>query len=100
MKKKYKVLAVVAARGGSKGIKNKNLRLINGKPLVYYSIRNLLKSNFVDTVCLSTDSKKIMETVKEFYPNILSESNQLQLYLQSMLVIKYFLILGQCKHEH
>ena len=71
MKKKYKVLAVVAARGGSKGIKNKNLRLINGKPLVYYSIRNLLKSNFVDTVCLSTDSKKIMETVKEFYPNIL-----------------------------
>ena len=71
MKKKYKVLAVVAARGGSKGIKNKNLRLINGKPLVYYSIRNLLKSNCVDTVCLSTDSKKIMKTVKEFYPNIL-----------------------------
>ena len=43
MKKKFKILAVVAARGGSKGIKNKNLKLINGKPLVYYSIKNLKK---------------------------------------------------------
>ena len=68
MKKKYKVLAVVAARGGSKGIKNKNLRLINGKPLVYYSIRNLLKSNCIDAVCLSTDSKKNNGNCKRILP--------------------------------
>lgn len=71
MKKKYKVLAVVAARGGSKGIKNKNLKLINGKPLVYYSIKNLIKSKSIDTICLSTESKKIANNVRKYFPKIL-----------------------------
>jgi len=71
MKKKFKVIAVVAARGGSKGIKNKNLRLIKGKPLVYYCIQNLIKSNSIDKICLSTDSKKIETTVKKYFPHIL-----------------------------
>ena len=59
MKKKSRVLAVVAARAGSKGIKNKNLMKIDGKPLVLHSIKTLLKSGCIDLVCLSTDSKKI-----------------------------------------
>ena len=71
MKKKFKVLAVVAARGGSKGIKNKNLKLINGKPLVYYSIKNLIESESIDTICLSTDSKLIEKSVRKYFPKIL-----------------------------
>lgn len=71
MRKKYKILAVVAARGGSKGIKNKNLKLINGKPLVYYSIKNLIKSRSIDTIYLSTDSKQIEKNVRKYFPKIL-----------------------------
>ena len=39
-----KVLCVVPARSGSKRVKNKNLRLLNGKPLIYYSIKSALNS--------------------------------------------------------
>ncbi len=70
MRKKSKVLAVVAARGGSKGIKNKNLRKINGIPLLLYSIQSLLKSGCIDFICVSTDSKKIKNIVKKKYPKI------------------------------
>ena len=41
--KKYRILAVTLARGGSKSIKKKNLALINGKPLIYYTIKEALK---------------------------------------------------------
>ena len=37
--KKYRILAVTLARGGSKSIKNKNITKINGKPLIYYTIK-------------------------------------------------------------
>ena len=40
---KYKILAVTLARGGSKGVKNKNIKKILGKPLIYYTIREALK---------------------------------------------------------
>ncbi len=59
MKKKLKVIAIIPARGGSKSIKYKNLALLNGKPLVYYSIKSAKKSRLVDRVIVSTDNKKI-----------------------------------------
>ena len=65
MKKKYKILAVVAARGGSKGIKNKNLKKIGGKPLVLHAIKTLSKIKKINTICLSSDSSKIIDVVKE-----------------------------------
>ena len=40
------ILVVIPARGGSKGIPRKNLRLLNGKPLLYYSINTALNSKF------------------------------------------------------
>lgn len=54
-----KIVAVIPARSGSKGIPNKNIRLLNGKPLVYYSIKNALSSNFIDDVIVSTDSHEV-----------------------------------------
>jgi CMP-N,N'-diacetyllegionaminic acid synthase len=61
-----KVLAFIPARGGSKGIKNKNIRVVSGKPLVSYTIAAALNSSFVDYVLVSTDSKKIASISKTF----------------------------------
>ena len=53
-----KIVSVITARGGSKGIPDKNIADINGKPLVSYSISASLNSN-IDETWVSTDSKKI-----------------------------------------
>lgn len=54
-----KILAIIPARAGSKGIPNKNIRLINGHPLVYYAINNALKSKYVTNIVVSTDSSEV-----------------------------------------
>ena len=54
-----KILAVVPARGNSKGIPKKNIVKILGKPLIYYTIKEAKKSKFITDLVLSTDSKKI-----------------------------------------
>ena len=59
MYKNKKILAVVMARGNSKGIKNKNLKKINGLPLVSIAGKLLKKINIIDRSILSTDSKRI-----------------------------------------
>lgn len=56
-----KILAVIPARGGSKGIPNKNIVEINGRPLIDYSISEALKSQYIDRIIVSTDSEKIAE---------------------------------------
>ena len=50
-------IALIPARSGSKGIKNKNIKLFCGKPLIQWSIEAALKTSFVDRVIVSTDSK-------------------------------------------
>ncbi|MDU4862339.1 MAG: cytidyltransferase [Terrisporobacter othiniensis] len=59
------IVAVIPARAGSKGIPNKNIRLLNGKPLIYYSIKNALSSKFIDEVIVSTDSKEVEVIAKQ-----------------------------------
>lgn len=54
-----RVLAVIPARAGSKGIPNKNIRIINGHPLIYYSIKNALNSELITDVIVSTDSPEV-----------------------------------------
>lgn len=53
------ILAVIPARAGSKGIPNKNIRIVGSKPLVYYSIRNAIKSKYVTDVIITTDSDQV-----------------------------------------
>lgn len=50
-----KILAVIPARAGSKGIPNKNIRIIGGHPLIYYSIKNAMSSSYITDVIISTD---------------------------------------------
>ncbi len=58
--KKKKIYSIILARGGSKGIKNKNLVKVNNKPLIFWTISQSLKSNKIDEVWVSSDSKKIL----------------------------------------
>jgi CMP-N,N'-diacetyllegionaminic acid synthase len=53
-----KSIAVIPARSGSKGLKDKNIKLLNGKPLIWYSIQSAITSGCFDEVMVSTDSEK------------------------------------------
>lgn len=66
-----KNIAVIPARGGSKGIKNKNLYKICGKSLIDYSIESLMQVKTLDDILVSTDSLKIQEHVNEKWPNVI-----------------------------
>jgi CMP-N-acetylneuraminic acid synthetase/spore coat polysaccharide biosynthesis predicted glycosyltransferase SpsG len=61
-----KILAVIPARGGSKGIPRKNLRLLNGKPLIYYSIKTALASQYSLDVYVSSEDDEILNTAIGF----------------------------------
>lgn len=52
-----KNLAIIPARSGSKGLKDKNIKILNGKPLISYSIDAAIKSGCFDEVMVSTDSQ-------------------------------------------
>ena len=56
-----KILGIVPARIGSKGLKFKNLKKLNSKPLIYWPIKTLKKSKYIDKIILNTDSKKIRD---------------------------------------
>ena len=58
------ILATICARGGSKGVKNKNIKLLNNKPLIEYSLELLKQSSLIDGYIISTESDKIIEVVK------------------------------------
>ncbi|HBR0758559.1 TPA: acylneuraminate cytidylyltransferase family protein [Klebsiella quasipneumoniae] len=59
-------LAIIPARGGSKGIPGKNIKSIAGKPLIAWSIEHALQSESIDRVIVSTDSEKIAEIARDF----------------------------------
>ncbi len=54
-----KVLAIIPARGGSKGIPKKNIKLLNGKPLIQYSIDVAKDCQYIDNIVVSTDCDEI-----------------------------------------
>ena len=60
------ILCIICARKGSKGIKNKALKLIKNKPLISYTIKQALRSKIFDEVVVSTDSKKIQKIALNF----------------------------------
>ena len=60
-----KVLAIIPARGGSKGIPGKNIKLLNGKPLLAYTSEIALRSLFLSEVILSSEDEQIIAVAKE-----------------------------------
>ncbi len=63
-----KTVAIIPARGGSKGIKFKNIRDLCGKPLIYYQLKNALDSTLISKVVLASDSDKILNVGKNLFP--------------------------------
>jgi len=60
------MIAIIPARGGSKGLKGKNIKLLDGKPMIAYTIEAAKKSNKIDRIIVSTDSKEIAEVAIKF----------------------------------
>ena len=60
-----KKIAIIPARGGSKGLQGKNYKLLNGRPLISYTIMAALESRTFDKVIVSTDSEEIAEIAKK-----------------------------------
>ena len=61
-----KNIAIITARSGSKGLKDKNIRELNGKPLMAYSIIAAQKSGLFDEIMVSTDSSRYAEIAKAY----------------------------------
>jgi len=61
-----KILAIIPARGGSKGIVNKNIAELRGQPLIAYSILQAKSSKYIDSTIVSTDNKEIQLVVKKY----------------------------------
>lgn len=72
-----KILAVIPARGGSKGIPRKNIRLLNGKPLISYTINAAKNSEYIDKVVVSTDDNEIAYVAKKFGADIVMRPSHL-----------------------
>ena len=55
------IVAIIPARGGSKGIPKKNIQIVHGKPLIVHSIQQALNTKSIDKVIVSTDADDIRE---------------------------------------
>lgn len=71
MGKSMNRLCSICARGGSKGVPGKNLRILLGKPLIAHSIEQALESGLFAAVAVSSDSDEILETARQFGAHVL-----------------------------
>ena len=72
-----KILVVIPARGGSKGIPRKNVRLLDGQPLISYSINVAKSSEYVDDVVVTTDDSEIALLSEKFGASVIRRSEEL-----------------------
>ena len=74
-----KILGIIPARGGSKGIKKKNIVDCGGKPLIYWSIKmgaKLVKNKVIERCIVSTDSKEIIDIALKYNADIPFKRNK------------------------
>ena len=94
------MLAIIPARGGSKGVPRKNIRMLGNKPLIYWTIEAAMQAKSIDRVILSTDDPEIAETCKAtgieipfMRPNELAQDDSLAIdnyiYTMTRLVKEY-----------
>lgn len=61
-----KILGIIPARGGSKGLPGKNIRVVAGKPLIAWTIEEAKKSAFIDRLILSSEDQEIIRVAREW----------------------------------
>jgi CMP-N-acetylneuraminic acid synthetase len=71
------ILGLIPARGGSKGVPKKNIKIIHGKPLIVWSIEKGLRSKLIDKLVVSTDSEEIAQIAKEAGAEVLMRPSEL-----------------------
>ncbi len=71
------ILAIIPARGGSKGIPGKNIKELAGKPLIAYSIEEALKSKYITRTVLSTEDSKIKEVAIKYGAEVINRPSAL-----------------------
>lgn len=71
------VLGLIPARGGSKGVPNKNIKEIYGKPLIAWTIEQAKKSELLDAFVVSTDSDKIADVAKQYGAQVIMRPEEL-----------------------
>lgn len=71
------ILGLIPARGGSKGVPKKNIKIINGKPLIVWTIESAKKSKRIDKVVVSTDSDEIAAIASECGAEVLKRPDEL-----------------------
>ncbi len=72
-----KIMSIIPARGGSKGITLKNLKKLNGKPMIDYSVTESLKSKFITRTIVSSDHPKILSRAEKLGAEIIKRPRQL-----------------------
>ena len=72
-----KFTCYIFARGGSKGVKNKNIADVNGKPLIYYTIKEAKKSRYIKRIVVSTDDLKIINIAKKYNLEIIKRPKKI-----------------------
>ena len=71
------ILSIIPARGGSKGIKRKNLKPILNNPLVAYSIEASLKSKYITSTVVSSEDSEIIEVSKQYGAEVIVRPDEL-----------------------
>jgi|APSaa5957512576_1039674.scaffolds.fasta_scaffold19726_2 CMP-N,N'-diacetyllegionaminic acid synthase len=72
-----KILAVVPARGGSKGIPRKNIRLLGGEPLIGHTLKTAMSVDMIDDLIVSTDDNEISDVAKKYGAEVLNRPSEL-----------------------
>nr|CAI64277.1 cytidyltransferase, putative [uncultured archaeon]CBH36660.1 conserved hypothetical protein, cytidylyltransferase family [uncultured archaeon] len=95
-----KILAIIPARGGSKGIPRKNIRLLVGKPLIAYSIETALKANYIDKVVVSTEDAEIAEIAKIYGAEVIERPLKLAKDDVTLDIVVHHAVNSLEKKEH
>jgi CMP-N,N'-diacetyllegionaminic acid synthase len=95
MNRKLKTIAIIPARGGSKGIPRKNIKPLCGKPLIAYTIEAALGSKVISKIIVSTEDDKIAEVSNEYGVDVVRRPEELARDNSPMIdaimhVINYF----------
>lgn len=90
------ILAIIPARGGSKGLPGKNIKPLLGHPLIAYSIKAAQESKLITRITVNTDSEKIAENAREYGAEIFmrpaelgqDETTDLEVFIQQLIAMK------------
>lgn len=86
------IIALIPARGGSKGVKGKNIRLLYGRPLILYTIQAAKDSQYIDKIFVSSDDESILDVAKKAGVEVISRPSEFSTDKASAnLVVNHFI---------